>query len=177
MQQYDVLVFTETWLSPQLANDEILINNFEPPYRKDRDNRLGGGVAIYVRSGMQSKQRTDLIHGDIEALCIEVTIKHKKLLICGIYRPPNSNNNYYDLIENKFDNLSNISTKDLIILGDFNCDMLSSPNKMENIASSYNFQQLIDEPTHFTEHSSSIIDLILVTKPENVIIVAFLPHL
>ena len=169
MQQYDVLVFTETWLSPQLANDEILINNFEPPYRKDRDNRLGGGVAIYVRSGMQSKQRTDLIHGDIEALCIEVTIKHKKLLICGIYRPPNSNNNYYDLIENTFDNLSNISTKDLIILGDFNCDMLSSPNKMENIASSYNLQQLIDEPTHFTEHSSSIIDLILVTKPENVI--------
>lgn len=170
MQQYDILVFTETWLTPETANDEIAITNFDPPFRNDRENRVGGGVAIYVRTGLQSTQRSDLIHGDIEALCIEVTIKHHKILICGIYRPPNSGNNYFDLIENTFDNLSSSPLKDLIILGDFNCDMLSSsPNKMKNIALSYNLKQLIDEPTHFTEHSCSTIDLILVTKPENVI--------
>ena len=30
--------------------------------------------------------------------------------------------------------------------------------------------QLIDEPTHFTEHSSSIIDLVFATNKDNVIL-------
>ena len=45
----------------------------------------------------------------------------------------------------------------------------SSSTKIRNLISSYNFSQLIVEPTHYTETSSSIIDLILVSKPENVI--------
>ena len=45
----------------------------------------------------------------------------------------------------------------------------SSSAKIRNLISSYNFSQLIDELTHYTDYSSSIIDLILVSKPENVI--------
>ena len=37
------------------------------------------------------------------------------------------------------------------------------------LCNSYNYHQLIDEPTNYTEHSSTIIDLLLVSKPENVI--------
>lgn len=169
MQHYDILVFTETWLSSRVSNEEICITNFDPPYRNDRENRLGGGVAIYVRTGLQSARRSELIHGGIEAVCIEITMKRHKLLVCGIYRPPDSGNNYFDLIENTLDNMSNSLVNDQIILGDFNCDMLASRSKMKHIASLYNLHQLIDEPTHFTEHSASIIDLIFVTKPEHVI--------
>ncbi len=43
---YDVLVFTETWLSPDTPNETLLIPNFSPPFRCDRTNRIGGGVAI-----------------------------------------------------------------------------------------------------------------------------------
>lgn len=68
MQSYDVLVFTETWLSPQTTNDEILIPNFNPPFRNDRIGRLGGGVAIYVRTGLYSFERNNLIYGELEAL-------------------------------------------------------------------------------------------------------------
>ena len=46
---------------------------------------------------------------------------------------------------------------------------LNTPNKMHDLALSYNLTQLFDEPTHYTEHSSSLIDLILVNKPENVL--------
>ena len=34
-----------------------LISNFEPPYRKDRRDRIGGGVAIYIRTGIQAVRR------------------------------------------------------------------------------------------------------------------------
>ena len=46
---YDVLVFTESWLKPQIPNDSILIDSFAPPHRTDRHDRPGGGVAMYVR--------------------------------------------------------------------------------------------------------------------------------
>lgn len=35
-QPYDILVFTETWLNGNTADDELLIPNFCPPYRMDR---------------------------------------------------------------------------------------------------------------------------------------------
>ena len=66
--------------------------------------------------------------------------------------------------------MSNSSIQERIILGDFNCDVSTLRiNKIANLASSYNLTQLIDEPTHYTEQSSSTIDLILVNKPANVL--------
>ena len=67
------------------------------------------------------------------------------------------------MIEATIDNMSNSTIKELIILGDFNCDMSSSrTNKITYLSSSYNL-------THYTEHSSSTINLVLVNKPENVL--------
>ena len=52
---------------------------------------------------------------------------------------------------------------------------------MINLTSSYNFHQLIDEPTHYTENSSSLIELVLVSKLENVlycdVVSHFIPNL
>ena len=171
MQPYDIVVKTETWLSPKTTDDDLLISNFSRPYRRDRIDRPGGGVAIYIRHGLHSVLRSDLINGNIEAISVEIRLKNHKLLLCGVYRPPNSGNPYWELIEITFDNLSNSGIGDIVIVGDFNNDMTtpSSSAKIRNLISSYNFSQLIDEPTHYTENSSSIIDLILVSKPENAI--------
>ena len=74
------------------------------------------------------------------------------------------------MFESTFDNMSNSSIQDRIIFGDFNCDVSTLRiNKIANLASSYNLTQLIDEPTNYTEQSSSTIDLILVNKPANVL--------
>ena len=179
MQLYDIVVITETWLTPRTSDEDLLISNFSRPYRKDRIGRPGGGVAIYIKQGLHSVPRSDLIYGDIEAICVEIILKKHKLLLCGVYRPPNSGNPYWDLIETTFDNLSNSGLEDIVVVGDFNNDMAthSCSTKIRNLISSYNFSQLIVEPTHYTETSSSIIDLILVSKPENVILVMSPPHL
>ena len=50
----------------------------------------------------------------------------------------------------------------LIVTGDFNNNKLDVTNlKMRSICSQYDLKQLVEDPTHFTEHSSSLIDLIL----------------
>ena len=79
--------------------------------------------------------------------------------------------------------MSTPTIKDLVIMGDFQCDMLKNDasNKITQLALSYNLQQLIEEPTHYTEHSASLIDLALLSKPSNVIysvvISPFIPDL
>jgi hypothetical protein len=50
----------------------------------------------------------------------------------------------------------------VIVTGDFNDNQLDVNNvNMRNISMQYNLQQLVEDPTNFTEHSSSLIDLIL----------------
>ena len=65
----------------------------------------------------------------------------------------------------------NSPINDHVIFGDFKCDLMKSAsmNKINSIALSYNLHQLIDEAPHYTENSSSLIDLIFVSKPENVL--------
>ena len=65
-QHYDVLVFTETWLRPDIVNDDLIIRNFQAPVRCDRLHTVGGGVAIYVREGITFRPRSDLYVNTIE---------------------------------------------------------------------------------------------------------------
>ena len=108
-----------------------------------------------------------------------------KILPCGCYRPSNSGNNYWDLTEQSFDNLTTSAISDAIILGDFffNCDMLGTiyANRINQLVLSHNLHQLIKQPTHYTEYSFSLIDFLLVSKPNNSLysdeISPFLPDL
>ena len=94
MQYYDIVVLTETWLSPNKKTEDIMIPNFDATYRKDRNDRPGGGVAIYIKSGISSHKLTNLIYGDLEGLCVEINIRNHKFLLCGIYRPLTQGLNY-----------------------------------------------------------------------------------
>ena len=47
-----------------------------------------------------------------------------------------------------------------------------TPNKMNELILEYNLSQLITENTHFTEHSSSLLDLILVRNNNNNILMS-----
>lgn len=169
-QQYDILVFTETWLSPNTPDEDLRIANFSLPYRCDRTARVGGGVAIYVRDGINVDFRQDLHINRLEAVWVEIIIHSKKLLVGGIYRPPDSNNEYWQLLEESVDRAFSVQTYDTIVAGDFNINtQTSSSNKMTRLIESYNAEQLITSPTHFTEHSSSLIDLIFIKYHQNVI--------
>ena len=169
LQSYDILIFSETWLSPDVSNDNLSITNFNPPFRCDRVGRPGGGVAIYVRDGITATERPDLSVNGVEAIWIEIQLSRKKLLVGGFYRPPNSNNNHWNLMEHSFDQAFNQTVADILIAGDFNINQTMPSNKLSNLIKSYNAHQLINNPTHFTENSNSIIDVFIVKHAHNVI--------
>ena len=84
----DILVVGETKLDDSFPTSQFRINGFSKPYRLDR-TRNGGGVMIFVRDELPSKQlQKHALPSDIEALIIEINLRKTKFLLLGGYRPP-----------------------------------------------------------------------------------------
>jgi hypothetical protein len=67
-----------------------------------------------------------------------------------------------------------LENKELIIMGDVNCDFFKSPpdahtRKLQFLSSLYQFDQLINEPTRVTGTSATGIDLIFTNRAENIL--------
>ena len=123
--------------------------------RCDR-NRQGGGVAIYVKDTISYKIRDDLPIGGLEIVCIEVQLRcSSPFIVLARYRPPN-----YDklrLIElEQILQILDSENKEIILLGDTNCDELCSDTKnnitklLESIYCNYQFKQTIKMSTRVT---------------------------
>ena len=119
---YDIMVYSESWLQPTVSNDSVTIANFHKPFRCDREERLEGGIIIYVRNSYYCKPRNNLEILNLEAVWVEVHIKNKTILVGGFDRPPNAKVEYYDLVSESVDRACSTQNKDIVLLGDFNCD-------------------------------------------------------
>ena len=170
--EFDKLAFTETWLSPTDDPDDLLLQLYNKPERKDRVGDTHGGVMLYVKEGLPYKRRDDLVIRGIESIWIEVANRHRHILFGLFYRPPNSGINYYLDIENSLHLAVDTDISDIIITGDLNLNILSplTSRKIEAFCSQFSLYQSINEPIHFTEHSSSLIDILLVSNKDHLIL-------
>ena len=48
LHDFDVLCLTETWLDMRTLNDDLKLNGFRVPYRRDRPGDNHGGICVYV---------------------------------------------------------------------------------------------------------------------------------
>ena len=97
--EFDILAFTETWLSSSTDTNELLLHSFNTPERKDREGDNYGGVMIYVKDCLHYGRRADLVSRNIESIWIELTNNHKRVLFGLFYRLPNYDSNYFSGIE------------------------------------------------------------------------------
>ena len=117
-----------------------------------RHDSPGCCVAMYVRDFFTCKPRADLeIHG-LEAVWLELLVQSKQNLVGGFYRPPNSGAEYFNIVVECIDRAHNTNITDLIILGDFNYNMLTDGNnKIRDIMLHYILSQVIKDA--FTENA------------------------
>ena len=106
-------------------------------------------------------------------LCAEIIRPFSKsLFVCTWYRPPNSDMslfNEYDVFLQKCES----ENKELIVIGDINCDVMKSPpdahtQQLNFLSSLYQLDQLINKPTRETKKSSTLIDLVLTNMKESI---------
>ena len=170
---FDILTFSETWLNNTIDSVDLAIPGFHTVERRDRGVDGHGGVCVYVKSSLNFKRRLDLELNDLECLWVEVTLpKRKHVLLGTFYRPPNSNQLYSDMISQSIGLAVDTGIRSVIVTGDFNynTNVSSSVQNIQQICQQYDMTQLITDSTHFTENSSSILDLIFVTCPNDVVL-------
>ena len=170
--EFDILAFTETWLSPTDDSDDLLLQSYNRPERKDRVGDSHGGVILYIKEGIRYKRRKDLEIRGIESIWVELANKHKRILFGLFYRPPGSSINYYSDIENSLNLAVDTDISDIIVTGDFNFNVLhpTTLRKIEYFCTQFSLHQSINQPTHFTEHSFSLIDILLVSNNDHLIL-------
>ncbi len=171
--RYDIMLVSETWLGEVIGNDIITVQGYLPPYRRDR-NRHGGGLAVYISDSVPASRKIDLEAQTIENICIEVGLGAEKILVCSSYRPPNTSIiDFLAGIQSVFENCTNHYTN-ILILGDMNSkhsdwyslDKTNYEGKMvKAFFESNGFDQLINDPTHFSTYTESCIDLMFTNNP------------
>ena len=117
----DILVVTESKLDDTFPDSQFHIPGYKVPFRKDR-NKLGGGIIVFVRDDIPCKKLDVRIPEDIEALFLEINLRHTKWLFCGCYHPPSQNDAYfYQNLSNCLDLFSKKYTN-FFLAGDFNSE-------------------------------------------------------
>ena len=110
----------------------------------------------------------DLEPLNIESIWIEIQLKQIRILFGLLYRPPKYVVSYLSATEKSI-SLAQISY--IFVMGDFNFNVLNqhTSNRISGICTQLALYQIIPEPTHFTEHSSSLIDVVLTSDNSNIL--------
>lgn len=177
--EIDILTLSETHLSKNTYNDHLYYISGYTFVKRNRTKGKGGGVAMYLKNGLNWKRRKDLDHESVESIVVEVIIqKAKNILITTVYRPPNGSKYLQNNFTEHFnDLLSNKKSKEIIILGDLNINYLKRNDNedIKHLLTLNGFSQMVDKPTRITKESSTLIDIIATNKSENIVITDVIP--
>lgn len=155
---YDILCFTETHLDANISTDEsLLIHNYDSPYRKDRTNH-GGGLLVYINSNLVHERVNELEQFWDECIWFKIKQKSNMYLIGLFYSPKTSDRNFFERLNQNLEKAMEL-TKNVIVLGDLNEDLLLANNyNLKNVMLVNSMQNIINEPTR----GRALLDAILV---------------
>ena len=159
----------ETKLDEKIKDERVSIVGYNL-LRRD-GNHHGGGVAIFLRETLNFEHRTNIKAENLEIICIKIKPKCRKpFFVLAWYRPPNYETETLkelnDLLE-----LLDKENKEIIVIGDVNCNDLDQDGKnkilvkLRNLCSEHQLKQLIKNPTRSTLTSQTLIDHFATNKP------------
>ena len=160
-----IILITETWLTHNISNDEIDINDYHS-YRGDRLIGNGGGCMIYVNKDYSSNYFSfDMPPTDIDQVWVIMTISEKRQVLLGcVYNPPGHRTHIDTHLSSIMNKASDIQTKYKIIGGDFNLPDIaweqdSHPNRLTKFSNALehgDWKQHVRTPTRL----NNLLDLL-----------------
>ena len=169
----DILGVTKTHLHKNIMGEEITIEGYTF-VRKDRKFGLGGGVGCFIRNDYHWQRREDLEKEGIEGIWIQTFVKNTRpMLICIIYRPPDTSKYLDKNFASIFHDMININaseSKELILMGDLYIDYVDNLNLkgIKGIIAGNGLKQIINKPTRVTKDTCTFIDIIATSHDQNV---------
>ena len=173
----DVICVTETWFHRDVEDVYLGIPNYQL-FRNDRNqsnknknDKKGGGVAIYVKSCLKAKCVSVSKNSNVEFINVEIGGSLNNVLVSCVYNPHRSHS-----LDSFFTILEPMLTKfaHLIVCGDFNVNLLRSDNLSKSFVDAFTLTGLSAinclHPTRFGEGSDpSLLDLFLVSDMSSVL--------
>nr|VZI16801.1 unnamed protein product [Spirometra erinaceieuropaei] len=184
----DVISITETCLSEQIDDRELMLPGFQL-FRKDRQNRRGGGIVTFVKNGLYVSEKTAQLTCSTEALWLTIRAPgYQSLDILTVYRPPR---NDPDADAQLLEELRLFSTRPTtLILGDFNAPHINWSSASADCSEAAFDQQLLRTsdnllltqhvmfPTRVREgQQMNCLDLVFTKYSDNIDVVNCLPPL
>lgn len=127
-KNYDVILLTETKLHDGITKSETFSSQYTV-YRRDREDREGGGVLIAIKSD-RNFQKRKWNTAECEDLWISVRYRNYNIHICCVYLIPQCPyDDFYMFIENVEKRMTNNENDRFLIVGDFNMPNLTSSKK------------------------------------------------
>jgi len=164
-----ILGITETKLGSDHPNSAFYVDGYKL-FRNDKMDG-SGGLIVYVREDIICKRRENLEENDFESLWLEIFPKlRKSFLICFIYRNPNSNVSWNERFEVQMEKALD-EQKEVILLGDFNKDLLNPQIKSnwEDYMTSFGLTQKVNVATRvIANRSKTLIDHIYSNQCSNI---------
>ena len=112
-------------------------------------------------------RQDDLESNNLEAVWVKISTRKKSLLICTIYRPPDSSCKFFDDFSRMMESAGN-ECKEILVMGDMNINYLSDcsiTRQMRSMCDEASLTQMITVPTRVTQTSEMLIDHILTSNP------------
>ena len=174
----DIICITETWLSSDIEDQEIVLSGYYS-CRLDR-NRHGGGLVIFYRSTLGYKP---VLSGsnDLELSIVSFHKDNCKVCIALFYRPPSSPFCTFDNFCTILHSLDPALLSNFVLLGDFNMDFYNPHHplypRLTTLMSTFSLTQVVSQHTHFGPHGRSLIDLVLLSQPSQLQSCSVIPPL
>jgi hypothetical protein len=169
----DVIILSEHGLKLHQLENTRLANYCLKSYFC-RENHKKGGVAIFVKEGLEG-QHVQIENSEeltLEMGMVKITLKKKILYILGVYRTPAGHiNEGVDLLSATIEE-SKAENYPTIIMGDINVDSLKNDRNnqmLNNMLSSHNITRLPLPPTRITPTSATSIDCICTNLDKDLI--------
>ena len=146
----DIICFTET----HLRKSDVIHTNSQPnknyiQYRKDRATGVDkGGIVIFIHPHIKYTT-LDLTIPKLEfAATVISPTSHDELIIITVYRRSNSiSTQHFTQMVEKLLSKPQLQGKNIVVLGDFNEDLMEKKTNIHSFFQQYQFKQLIHQPT------------------------------
>lgn len=168
----------ESWCVPAEPDSLYNLDKYQI-FRRDRQDRVGGGVVIFTRcDAFSSVERVHTLENDFETVWLKLSPRRSHdastpppFLLCTTYRPPNTSPRpYAQALDASLSKVQQQRTS-LIITGDFNgrssawydADKTDDAGEtLQQLFSSHNLHQFVNFPTNMVAGQlRSCLDLVI----------------
>ena len=91
----DILCIVETWLQKHIDDNIVSLPRYNL-IRRDRRERIHGGVCVYIRNTINFNILHDFSSNELEALWLDLRPTRlprgvSNIILCNLYHPPGAN--------------------------------------------------------------------------------------